>query len=156
MKNEANLNFNQARMGGENPKRGKDLGNQENRSERVVICGGKRMNEEKPIEFGIAELMDECAQVFLRKEDEARERLIKFNCSSCRYAKVCNPRRGVEGIHVEYKPKPLYPSKDNEYYLESGTRVVRFVCSKKKPRKTPIPFEETRIYKMAYKKEKIK
>lgn len=97
------------------------------------------MNEENPIEFGIAELMDECAQVFLRKEDEARERLIKFNCSSCRYAKVCNPKKGAKGF-VFY---------DNQ-------RKIYFHCSKRKPRKTQIPFEETRIYKMAYKKEKIK
>lgn len=110
------------------------------------------MNNENPIEYGIAELMDEGAEVFLRKEDEAKERLIKFNCSSCRYAKVCNPKKGVEGFVIETNNVLQYPNKAlTDIDLK---RKIFFRCSKRKQRKTPIPFEETRIYKMAYKKEK--
>lgn len=93
------------------------------------------MNEKNPIESAI-ELAYEWAEDFVRKQNEAKEQLIRFSCSSCRYAKVCNPKKGAKGF-VFY---------DNQ-------RKIYFHCSKRKPRKTPIPFEETRIYKMAYKKE---
>lgn len=112
------------------------------------------MNEEKPIEFGITELLDEGAEVFLRKEDEAKEQLIRFNCSSCRYAKVCNPKKGVDGFVIENNEILQYPNKAlTDIDL---TRKIFFRCSKRKQRKTQIPFEETRIYKMAYKKESEK
>lgn len=95
------------------------------------------MNKKNPTESSLAELLDDCAKDFDRKQNEVSERLVKSNCSSCRYAKVCNPKKGAKGF-VFY---------DNQ-------RKIYFHCSKRKPRKTPIPFEETRIYKMAYKKEK--
>lgn len=112
------------------------------------------MNEERDLESGIAKLLDECAKDFVRKENEVRERLVKFNCSSCRYAKVCNPKNGVEGFAVENNEVLQYPNKAlTDIDL---TRKIFFRCSKRKQRKTQIPFEETRIYKMAYKKESEK
>lgn len=99
------------------------------------------MKDKEPIESSLAELMDECAKSFVREQNEVTERLVKSNCSSCRYAKVCNPKRGVKGF-VFYGNEAL-----------PYQRKIYFHCAKRKPRKTQIPFEETRIYKMAHKKE---
>lgn len=92
----------------------------------------------RPAESGIEELIEDLAKDILRQENEAVMRLIESRCPYCRYAKTCNPKRGVEGFSIRYGASG-----------DTMACEIGFSCSKGRPRKAPIPFEETRISKIA-------
>lgn len=97
------------------------------------------------IDSRINEIVNDCTEAILKQEDEARWRLIRFNCQMCRYAKVCNPKRGVEGFKIEDETSPL----PNETFMNFTLKHnIIFRCSKMRHRKIPIPLEETRIFKI--------
>lgn len=72
------------------------------------------------------------------------ESLIKNKCVNCKYAKTCNPKRNVAGI--EMREDRVVPQMTTPI---SATYKIRFVCHKFSLRKSPVAWNETRIYKIA-------
>ena len=93
----------------------------------------EEITESRSIDFGIEGLIDECCRRWIKERECAALRLIESRCPYCRYARTCNPKRGVEGFSTKY---------------DATACEIGFTCSKGKPRKDPIPFEETRISKI--------
>lgn len=87
----------------------------------------------RPAGSSIEGLIEDICKRLIKERECAALRLIESRCPYCRYARVCNPKRGVEGFSTKY---------------DATACEVGFTCSKGKPRKDPIPFEETRIAKI--------